>query len=332
MAEQYRPSLDDPNAWVPYRYVPSMPAAVVFVVLFAITTAFHTFQLVKKRTWYFIPLVLGGFCEVIGYVGRILGHKDMWALGPFIMQSILILIAPAFFAASIYIILGRVILMVDGERFSLIKQRRLTSIFVTGDVLSLFMQSGGGGIQGMKTASSMKMGEKIIIGGLVVQLLFFGFFIVVAALFQRRLTSNQPVKRHLTLKCWGRSKETGTQRLSGTPGFASNPVNPDDLPWKRHIYTLYGASTLILIRSIFRVVEYIQGNHGYLLRREYFLYIFDAVLMFIVMILFNWVHPSEVTDIYNKRLNNQSDVELQGARDEYLGHEFTVEQTKGGQS
>jgi hypothetical protein len=58
-----RPALDDPTAWVPYRYVPSMVAAVMFVVVFALTTILHTFQLVKKRTWYFVPLVVGGLCK-----------------------------------------------------------------------------------------------------------------------------------------------------------------------------------------------------------------------------------------------------------------------------
>lgn len=63
------------------------------------------------------------------------------------MQSLLLLIAPALFAASIYIVLGRVILLVDGEQYSLIRQKWLTKIFVTGDVISFLVQAGGGGIQ-----------------------------------------------------------------------------------------------------------------------------------------------------------------------------------------
>lgn len=81
--------------------------------------------------------------EVIGYVGRILSHRDVWSLSSYIMQSLLILIAPALFAASIYIILGRIIIMVDGERYSLIRQKWLTKIFVCGDVLSFLLQGAG---------------------------------------------------------------------------------------------------------------------------------------------------------------------------------------------
>lgn len=52
--------------------------------------------------------------ESIGYIGRILGHNDPTSLGPYVMQSLLILIAPAFFAASLYMVLGWIIALIDG--------------------------------------------------------------------------------------------------------------------------------------------------------------------------------------------------------------------------
>jgi hypothetical protein len=66
-----------------------------------------------------------------------------WTIGPYIIQSTLLLIAPALFAASIYMELGRVIVLVRGEKFSLIRVRWLTKIFVGGDVLSFLMQASG---------------------------------------------------------------------------------------------------------------------------------------------------------------------------------------------
>lgn len=66
-----------------------------------------------------------------------------WGLGPYVMQNVLVLIAPAFMAASIYMILGRIILLTDGDSHSLIRRRWITKIFVTGDVASLLMQSSG---------------------------------------------------------------------------------------------------------------------------------------------------------------------------------------------
>jgi hypothetical protein len=46
-----------------YHYQPSLPAAVIFIVLFATTTIYHVFKLIKARTWYFIPFVIGGICK-----------------------------------------------------------------------------------------------------------------------------------------------------------------------------------------------------------------------------------------------------------------------------
>lgn len=209
---------------------------------------------------------------------------------PYIIQSILLLVAPALFAASIYMLLGRIILLVDGEAHSIVRRTWLTKIFVMGDVLSFLMQSSGtsskhnlrcwvlasatnvnadsipgGGIMAGGSLTSMQTGEHIIIGGLILQVLFFGFFIVTAGLFH-----------------W---------RINKLPTARSNSP---DVSWRKHMRSLYVTSLLILIRSVFRVIEYAAGNDGYLLRHEIFLYIFDALLMFAVMVWFNWYHPSEV--------------------------------------
>ena len=45
---------------------------------------------------------------------------------------------------------------------------------------------------------------------------------------------------------------------------------------------------------MFRVAEFIQGNDGFILSHEWFLYLFDSILMLGVMLIFNAVHPSEV--------------------------------------
>lgn len=46
-----------------YRYNPSMAAAVIFIILFFLVSALHFYQMVRTRTWIFIPFVLGGFCK-----------------------------------------------------------------------------------------------------------------------------------------------------------------------------------------------------------------------------------------------------------------------------
>lgn len=125
----------------------------------------------------------------------------------------------------------------------------------------------GGGILATAKQDKKKAdaGNNIIIGGLVLQLLWFAIFVVVAAVFHRRLAAS-PTSR------------------AQQPGIR----------WRSYLITLYVASGLIMIRSLFRVVEYVQGNNGYLLSLEVYLYIFDALMMFVTVSWFNWRHPGEI--------------------------------------
>ncbi|KAI9163419.1 Protein RTM1 [Paramyrothecium foliicola] len=240
-----------------YRYTPSLPAAIVSVIVFAILTLVHVWRMQRARAFYFTAFTIGGLFQTIGYCGRIWGHFDKLSIGGFVIQAILILVAPALYAASIYMILSRLIRTLDAEHLSLIPVRWVTRIFVTGDVFAFTLQAGGGGIQAAGTLDLYKIGEKIIIAGLLCQIVVFGFFVVTSILFHRRL-SVEPTR----------------------------PAYSGSIPWKRYLWVLYTTSAIILIRSVFRVVEYLQGNDGYLISHEIFLYIFDTVLMAAVMVIF----------------------------------------------
>lgn len=83
--------------------------------------------------------------ETIGYAARAYSARQTpdWSLMPYIIQSMLILLGPAFFAASIYMVLGRLIRNLDGQDYSLIRVNWLTKFFLLGDILSIFGQAGG---------------------------------------------------------------------------------------------------------------------------------------------------------------------------------------------
>lgn len=103
------------------------------------------------------------------------------------------------------------------------------------------------------------------IAGLLLQLCIFTIFLATTYIFHRRL-----------LRC-------PTALASDT-----------SIHWRRHIVTLYLTGTLILIRSAFRVAEFIQGPTSRLMKDEVWMYGFDMVLMTIVMAWMAWVHPSEI--------------------------------------
>ena len=128
-----------------YHYHPSLVAALVFVAAFGLSTILHTYQLIRTSAMYMIPMLVGLVFEVVGYVCRAISSTEApdCTLGPYIVQALVILIAPAFMAASVYMILGYIILAVDGERHSPIQKKFLTTIFVLGDIMSFMIQSTG---------------------------------------------------------------------------------------------------------------------------------------------------------------------------------------------
>lgn len=62
---------------------------------------------------------------------------------PFVVQINLPLLAPALMAASIYMILARIIFAVGREGLCLLPIRMITTVFVIGDVLSFVVQTPG---------------------------------------------------------------------------------------------------------------------------------------------------------------------------------------------
>jgi hypothetical protein len=258
---------DDGTDFVLYRFVPSLPLAIVSIVVFGLLSLAHTYRMFRTRSWFCVPFIIGGIFETIGYTGRAISHSDKETLTPYIIQSLLILLAPALFAASIYMVLGRVIVAIQGAHLSVIPIRRQTLIFVCGDVLAFLTQMGGGGIQASGSVSTFKTGEKIILAGLGMQILFFGFFVVCSTIFH--------------LRC----------RKNPTPAS----LDPK-MPWQQMIVMLYTVSILILVRSIFRIVEYAGGNDGYLLRSEWPVYALDALLMAITMLVFLIWYPATLKE------------------------------------
>ncbi|KAJ5770252.1 uncharacterized protein N7511_002303 [Penicillium nucicola] len=250
-----------------YRYTPSLVAAIIFIILFVLATVYHLYQVISTRSRYFTIFVVGGAFQIIGYICRALAHNDKENIPLYSISTIMILLAPPLYAASIYMTLGRLIRHLDAENLSVVPVKWLTAIFVTGDVIAFLMQASGGGIMASGTPSAMTTGEHITIGGLAVQLVFFTVFIVASSIFHYR------IRKFPTEKSLCRSSSA---------------------TWEVVMTGLYVASILILIRSIFRLIEYAQGNDGYLISHEVFMYVFDATLMFFAMVAMGIFHPSRV--------------------------------------
>ena len=198
--------------------------------------------------------------EVIGYIGRIAAYNSTDSVIVYAIQNVFLLLGPALFAASIYMALGRIIRSVRAEKHSLVRIKWLTKTFVMGDVVSFLVQAGASGL--MATGDNATLGSHIVVAGLVIQVIMFGLFIITSIVFEVRM------------------------RRSPTTEAFDERIN-----WMSQLRTLYAVSALVLVRSIFRVVEYAAGNDAYPLTHEWMLYIFDSLLMIVAMFIWGIWHP-----------------------------------------
>ncbi|KAL3251327.1 hypothetical protein ABHI18_010696 [Aspergillus niger] len=241
-----------------YNYNPSLAAAIVALLCYGASTGFHCFQLFKLRCWFFTTFIAGAIMMTIGYLFRAISTKDTSALGPYVGQNVCILLPPSLYAATIYMIYGRIVMFARSASLSPIAPQKVTKIFVIGDVIAFLTQASGGGMMAMESMASA--GQKLTIFGLFVQLFFFGGFFTISVVFCRRMQQQKNVRMR-------------------------------DVPYGALLYVLFGVSGLIIVRCLYRVVEFCQGNDGYLISHEVFMYLFDTLLMFVVQVVFHFYHP-----------------------------------------
>ncbi|KAI5252577.1 RTA1 like protein [Aureobasidium subglaciale] len=249
-----------------YHYEPSQVLAVGAAGVFGLGACMHLFQMIRYKTWFFTAFVVGAFMMTLGYVMRFLSARSPDSVMLYAMQSLFIILPPSLYAATIYMIYGRLVIFVNAPQASLIRPTLVTKVFVIGDVCSFLTQAGAGGM--MVQASMAATGKKLMLLGLGLQLVFFGFFLVVAITF------------------WVRVKKV-LHTAPPVPQIGS-------VPWTRLFCALFIAAALIIIRCAFRVVEFQQDSDGVLQSHEWYAYVFDAAPMLFVQTLFNVVHAGRV--------------------------------------
>ncbi|KAI1365963.1 RTA1-domain-containing protein [Xylaria arbuscula] len=261
-----------------YQYRPSETAGYAFLALFAITTLSHVIWFFTLRAWWFLPFILGGIAEIFGYYGRALSHDSPDVVGPWILQNLLLLTAPPLISATIYMTLGRLVVAVDGRRSLPISPRLLTPLYVLIDLGVVGTQLAGSVLPASGEPSAIELSEKLVLGGLIAQVAALSIFILIAWLAQRRI----------------QQMSTPTIVLNGE----GSVVN-----WKNHFRAIQLVTLLIIVRSIVRTVEYVQGPDGFVISHEVFIYLFDAALMWLVMLIYAILHPGRLVRDSRRKKN-----------------------------
>ncbi|KAJ7503413.1 RTA1 like protein-domain-containing protein [Mycena galericulata] len=258
-------------------FVPAAAPAIVGLALYALSGIVHWIQFFRIGKPFMLSLPIGMTTMAIGFAVRILVHHSPTSLGLNIVTTLLILLSPCLFLALDYVILGR-LAGVFGPEVSkesmLIAPTRVAVIFVSSDICTFLVQAIGGSMTTSSKINTINLGNTIVIVGLGIQLASFGLFTILMIVFGIRVKTRFP---HV----W---------RTTGNKDFALFGKGPS-ADWHILYYTLCLSCVSILIRSIFRMAEFIQGHKGYISTHEVFFYCFDALPLWIAMTLYCSVWP-----------------------------------------
>lgn len=124
-----------------YAYTPSFAAAVAFLVLFGILTITNIWLFFRHRSWFWWSMNLAVLMEFVGYIARAISIKNLDKKNIFIVQVVLLLVAPAVYAAACYQAFGRIVLWIVPPQYQTAKHlwlpsRYITPLFVGFDVFA----------------------------------------------------------------------------------------------------------------------------------------------------------------------------------------------------
>jgi len=286
---------------------PSKIPVYIFAFLFTVFTFVHIGNMIKHRGWFFIPFILGGLLMSVGYHAKHLSLNDRTNFAKAAIAEIGILVAPALNAASLYMMLGRLILLRPQKpRLSIIGRRWITAIFVIADILSFFVQ--GIGIGSIVSQNDIKKGEKpdekvrrngmkIVVVGACIQVIALLLFILSTIIFHKREKKHYGGSNIIDPKMDHGMKKTKLFLVK----------NGEGADWHILLTVMYVTSGLILLRSVFRAIEFLPSLADKLMGAEWALYCLDSLPMWFVMVVFAFAYPPAVL---NEARRKQKEAEM----------------------
>ncbi|KAJ1562762.1 hypothetical protein HK405_008203 [Cladochytrium tenue] len=264
IAPVYNPDGSYNYAYSLFGEAPRKQLAFTAVAVFLLAAFLHTVQAVRFKAAFVAPAIIGAVIEVAGYAMRSKAIDEPFNSGFYVAQAVLLILGPVFVAATQYIVIEKIMDFVD-PALSPVRPSLIAKIFVASDVVSLFVQGAGAGLLSGST-SGANIGRVILITGLAFQVVCFCAYLAVCFIYYRRATAS----------------------AAGDPTSRAARAGRTWLPL---FYVLVVSSTLVLIRSVFRTIEFSLGYKGPVATNEIYLYTFDALLMALALFLFNIVHP-----------------------------------------
>ncbi|KAH6956081.1 RTA-like protein [Fusarium avenaceum] len=239
------------------------------------------------NVFFLVCYLFGMFCghvfEIVGFAARIRMH-----LGGdgFLAYIVTITIGPAFFSASIYLCLARIV-AVYGQRYSRFSPRTYTITFMLFDFVALVLQAAGGSMLGSDDRDTLSVGIKVMKAGLAAHLAAISIFTILATEIAFRVAYRQDRWNH---------KFSQLQKSR---------------KFKAFLICLTIATLTILIRTAYRVAELSAGYHSRLAENETVFMLLEGSMIVIATTVMANTHPGVSFqgqwDEANFRLKNSQD-------------------------
>lgn len=197
-----------------YIYLPSLPAAIIACITFAIIATVLSIQIRRNRVKYPIILAVGAACESIGYLFRALGAAGRETSFPlYLLMQMFVVLSPLALMAGLYVIYGRLtrrLVKIPGYStttltpdatgepvhkkrtadFSPLPPQWYARVFVACDISSFLVQAAGAGTITSSDYNTAITGKNILIAGLAFGLVSFVTFVVLMLLMNVNVTKS----------------------------------------------------------------------------------------------------------------------------------------------
>ncbi|KAK7038622.1 RTA1-domain-containing protein [Favolaschia claudopus] len=242
-----------------YGYIPHKYVAIVFIVVFGLSTLLHIAQAIHYRMWWLLPTAcLCGLGEVIGWAGRLWSSYSPLQHKAFMIQIVSLVVSPTPLIAVNFVLLGWIVIKL-GAVYSWLPPQLYTAIFLSCDIIALLSQAAGGSIAaGATTAERTQLGAHIMLAGIGFLTAALITYCGLAVDFFVRYARDRPIKR-------GQS----VVRL------------PLELKTKRMIFAVAFA-----LPSIYRIIELASGWHSAFMVNETYFNWLDGAMVALALIVF----------------------------------------------
>ncbi|OVF09092.1 putative sphingoid long-chain base transporter [Clavispora lusitaniae] len=270
----------------------------LFTGVFGFLLVFHFGLTIFSRYWYFgTTFVIGtGLCFG-GYLARSLSVNHESEQNPFLVQIIVLTIAPAFLMAGVYYILGKM-LVLHGPGYSTLRPKWFSYIFVSCDLISLIVQAVGGAMaaDAVSQADDTAPGTHVMVAGIAFQVVSMSFFLLVFFEFVFKLYFRcSPDIRFSFGTLIGLFFDTKRGRQL-RPELDAHYIRGFESVRQRQAFSyvplaVFASTVCIYIRCIYRLVELAGGWRGYVITHEAFLMSLDALQVAFSCFIFILFHP-----------------------------------------